>query len=126
MTVETIDLQLQGLTLGTVKLSGTIKTWTKVLSKILILPTQACLAARTYCPALLLTSLSLNVILLALCALVHPGSGSVSKGRGVGAPSETHCANRPSLQPWDETQDEELAAATRKNTVIVQHVKAIT
>ena len=107
-------------------LVGLSKPGRKFLSKILILLTRVHSAARAYCPALLLTSLSLNVILLALCALVHPGSGSVSKGRGVGAPSETHCANRPSLQPWDETQDEELAAATRKNTVIVQHVKAIT
>lgn len=57
---------------------------------------------------------------------MHPGSGSVSKGRGVGAPSETHCAKRPSLHPCDETQEDDPAAATRKNIVIVQHVKAIT
>jgi hypothetical protein len=50
----------------------------------------------------------------------------VSKGRGVGAPSETHWAKSPSLHPCDETHEDEVTAATRKKTVIVQQVKAMT
>ena len=65
-------------------------------------------------------------VLLALWALVHPGSGSVSNGSGVGAPSDTHCAKRPSLHPWDEIHEEEVTEAIKKKTVMVQHVNAIT
>ena len=57
---------------------------------------------------------------------MQPGSGSASKGSGVGAPSETHCAKRPSLHPRDDTHDDEPTAATRKNMVMVQQVKAMT
>jgi len=72
-----------------------------------------------------------EIVLLALWALVQPGSGSGSvsllwNGSGVGAPSDTHCAKRPSLHPWDETHEDEVTEASKKKTVMVQHVNAIT
>jgi hypothetical protein len=62
----------------------------------------------------------------ALCALTQPGSGSVPNGIGVGAPTSIHWTNKPSLQPSELTQSEQEQLAIIKNTVIVQHVNAMT
>lgn len=64
--------------------------------------------------------------LLALLALEHPGVGSISKGRGRGAPGDTHCINNPSLQPSATIQSEVEVAPIIMMTVMTQHVNAIT
>ncbi len=60
------------------------------------------------------------------CARLQPISASPSKGMGVAAPLPTHCMNRPSLQPSLVAQSAAPAEAIMRNTVMKQHVKAMT
>ena len=52
--------------------------------------------------------------------------GRPPKGMDIGAPARTHCSKRPSRHDSLFIHSELAVAATIRNVVITQHVKAIT
>ena len=59
-------------------------------------------------------------------AAEQPTSGSMPKGRGRWAPSDTHWTNSPSRQPSAIIQSAVEVAPSIRITVMTQHVNAIT